>query len=74
MVQLAREHEMKVMLGCMVEATLGIAAAVQIAPMVDYVDLDGAALLSNDPFVGPGIEADGTVRFNTSGGLGVRLR
>ena len=74
MVQLAREHDMKVMLGCMVEATLGIAAAVQIAPLVDYVDLDGAALLSNDPFVGPGIEADGTVRFNTSGGLGVRLR
>jgi L-alanine-DL-glutamate epimerase-like enolase superfamily enzyme len=67
----ARAHGMTVMLGCMVESTLGIAAAVQVAPLVDYVDLDGAALLARDPFRGPGIEADGTLRFNTEPGLGV---
>jgi L-alanine-DL-glutamate epimerase-like enolase superfamily enzyme len=67
----ARSYGMSVMLGCMVESTLGIAAAVQVAPLVDYVDLDGAALLARDPFTGPGIEADGTVRFNTEPGLGV---
>ncbi|MBB4638429.1 dipeptide epimerase [Longimicrobium terrae] len=70
----ARAHNMKVMLGCMIESTLGIAAAVQITPLVDYVDLDGAALLAHDPFAGPGIEADGTVRFNSEPGLGVRRR
>jgi L-Ala-D/L-Glu epimerase len=67
----ARAHGMSVMLGCMIESTLGIAAAVQVAPLVDYVDLDGAALLAADPFRGPGMEADGTLRFNTEPGLGV---
>jgi L-alanine-DL-glutamate epimerase-like enolase superfamily enzyme len=67
----ARAHGMSVMLGCMIESTLGIAAAVQVAPLVDYVDLDGAALVARDPFRGPGVEADGTLRFNTAPGLGV---
>lgn len=73
-VHAARAHGMSVMLGCMIESTLGIAAAVQLTPLVDYVDLDGAALLAADPFAGPGIEADGSVRFNTEPGLGVTRR
>lgn len=68
----ARAHRMQVMLGCMIESTLGIAAAVQLAPWVDYLDLDGAALLAEDPFQGPGLEADGSLRFNTEPGLGVQ--
>jgi L-alanine-DL-glutamate epimerase-like enolase superfamily enzyme len=71
-VHTARAHGMGVMLGCMVESTLGIAAAVQLAPLVDWVDLDGAALLADDPFRGPGLEADGSLRFNAEPGLGVR--
>lgn len=67
----ARAHGMQVMLGCMIESTLGVAAAVQLAPLVDYVDLDGAALLANDPFTGPGMNPDGTLRFNGEPGLGV---
>lgn len=67
----ARAHGMSVMLGCMIESTLGIAAAVQLTPLMDYVDLDGAALLAQDPFRGPGMEADGRLRFNTEPGLGV---
>jgi len=74
MVEVARAHDMLVMLGCMVESSLGIAAGVQVAPLVDYCDLDGAALLAEDPFTGPGIEADGTLRFNEEPGLGVRRR
>ena len=70
-VHVARAQRMSLMLGCMVESTLGIAAAVQLAPLVDWVDLDGAALLAHDPFRGPGIEGDGTVRFNETPGLGV---
>jgi L-Ala-D/L-Glu epimerase len=72
MVHVARAHHLEVMLGCMVESTLGIAAALQIAPLVDYVDLDGAALLDGDPFAGPGLEPDGRLRFNDEPGLGVR--
>jgi L-Ala-D/L-Glu epimerase len=74
MIHCARAHHMKVMLGCMIESSLGIAAAMQIAPLVDYVDLDGAALLAADPFLGPGIDSDGTLRFNDSPGLGSTLR
>lgn len=70
-VHVARAHRMRVMLGCMVESTLGIAAALQLAPLVDWVDLDGAALLAADPFRGPGIAADGALRFNDAPGLGV---
>ena len=71
MVHCARAHGMRVMMGCMVESTLGIAAAVQLAPLMDYVDLDGAALLAHDPFAGPGLEPDGSLRFNQEPGLGV---
>jgi L-alanine-DL-glutamate epimerase-like enolase superfamily enzyme len=74
LVHAARAHGMGVMLGCMIESTLGIAAAVQLTSLVDYVDIDGAALLSNDPFVGPGIGKAGEVLFNRSPGLGVDLR
>ncbi len=70
-VHAARVHGMQVMLGCMVETTLGIAAAAQLAPLVDWVDLDGAALLANDPFAGPGIGPDGALRLNAEPGLGV---
>lgn len=52
----ARAHGMSVMLGCMVEASLGIAAAAQISGLADYVDLDGALLLADDPFTGLGYE------------------
>jgi L-alanine-DL-glutamate epimerase-like enolase superfamily enzyme len=74
-VHAARAHNMSVMLGCMIESTLGIAAAIQLTPLVDYADLDGAALLASDPFTGPGLEEDGTLRFNIDEpGLGVRAR
>jgi len=71
MVHVARCHGLTVMLGCMLESTIGIAAAAQIAPLVDYLDLDGALLLENDPFTGPGMEEDGGIRFNEEPGLGV---
>ncbi|MGQ0815437.1 MAG: dipeptide epimerase [Gemmatimonadota bacterium] len=65
----ARALGMRVMLGCMVETTLGIATAIQIASLADYVDLDGAALLANDPFRGPHIDTSGAVHFNDDPGL-----
>jgi L-alanine-DL-glutamate epimerase-like enolase superfamily enzyme len=71
MVHIARAHNLLVMLGCMVESTLAIAAALQLAPLCDFIDLDGAALLANDPFTGPRLESDGTLLFNEEPGLGV---
>jgi L-Ala-D/L-Glu epimerase len=70
-VKAARTHGMKLMLGCMIESTLGIAGAIQIASLMDYVDLDGAALLANDPFHGPHIDHTGELHYNREPGLGV---
>jgi L-alanine-DL-glutamate epimerase-like enolase superfamily enzyme len=69
----ARRLGMQVMLGCMIESTLGIAAAIQLCSLMDYVDLDGAALLAQDPFAGPHIDGAGNVVFNDEPGLGVSL-
>ena len=48
----ARALGMQIMLGCMVESTLGVTAAAHIASLCDYVDLDGPLMISNDPFLG----------------------
>ena len=69
MVHVARAHGMLVMLGCMVETSLGVAAAAQISGLVDFVDLDGAMLLANDPFTGLGYEK-GRIYLPKSPGLG----
>jgi L-Ala-D/L-Glu epimerase len=69
----ARAHDMSVMAGCMVESSLGITAVAHLAPLLDYADLDGAALLAVDPFVGASIEG-GVVTLPTAPGLGVRQR
>lgn len=50
--RLARAHGLSVMLGCMIESSLGIAAAAHLAGLCDWADLDGALLLADDPFTG----------------------
>ena len=69
----ARTHGMQVMIGCMIESTLGIATAIQLCSLMDYVDLDGAALLREDPFKGPHLDARGEVVFGEGTGFGVEL-
>jgi len=73
MIHTARAHNLQVMLGCMVESSLGIAAAAQLAPLVDFADLDGAALLAEDPFAGFSI-ARGRIHLSGEPGLGVERR
>jgi L-Ala-D/L-Glu epimerase / N-acetyl-D-glutamate racemase len=73
MIAVARAHDMMVMVGCMIESSLGITAAAHFTPLVDIVDLDGAALLADDPFVGAGIDG-GQVSLPSGPGLGVRRR
>jgi L-Ala-D/L-Glu epimerase len=71
MIHAARALGLGVMLGCMLESGLGIAAAAQIASLCDYVDLDGNLLLRNDPWPGVSFE-DGRQLPSSSPGLGVR--
>jgi L-alanine-DL-glutamate epimerase-like enolase superfamily enzyme len=73
MIAIARAHGMLVMVGCMIESSLAITAAAQVTPSVDIVDLDGAALLRDDPMVGATI-AGGQLRLPDGPGLGVRRR
>jgi L-alanine-DL-glutamate epimerase-like enolase superfamily enzyme len=61
---------MLVMAGCMIESSLGISAIAQLAPLLDHADLDGAALLKNDPFLGVTIAA-GRIKLVDKPGLGV---
>jgi L-Ala-D/L-Glu epimerase len=70
-VHVARAHHLQVMVGCMMCSTLAIAAAMQIAPLVDWADLDAAALMEHDPFAGPRLEQDGRMVLNEGAGLGV---
>ncbi|WP_084050877.1 dipeptide epimerase [Deinococcus hopiensis] len=50
--RLARAHGLSVMVGCMIESSLGIAAAAHLAGLCDWADLDGALLLADDPYAG----------------------
>lgn len=56
MIQVARSLNMKVMLGCMISSSVTVTAAAQLSPLVDYADLDGNLLISNDPFRGVRVE------------------
>jgi L-alanine-DL-glutamate epimerase-like enolase superfamily enzyme len=71
MIATARAHDMLVMVGCMIETSLGITAAAHFTPLVDAADLDGAALTADDPFRGATI-TQGQIRLPTEPGLGVR--
>lgn len=73
MVHVARSFGMMVMAGCMIESSLGISAIGQVAPLLDHADLDGAALLRDDPFLGVSI-AEGRIELNGGPGLGVARR
>jgi len=73
MIATARAHDMSVMCGCMVESSLGITAAAQLAPLLDYADLDGAELVVNDPYLGATIDG-GVISLPAGAGLGVELR
>jgi L-alanine-DL-glutamate epimerase-like enolase superfamily enzyme len=57
MIAAARATGLEVMLGCMVETSVAISGAAQLSPLVDYCDLDGNLLISNDPFLG--VKAEG---------------
>lgn len=72
MLSRARELELKTMLGCMIESTIGISAGAQLLPLLDYADLDGAVLLRDDPARGVAID-QGKIRFAASTGTGAEF-
>ncbi len=73
MIAIARAHNLQVMLGCMIETSVGITAAAHLSPLVDWADLDGILLISNDPFFGATLN-QGRLVLPERPGLGVRMR
>jgi L-alanine-DL-glutamate epimerase-like enolase superfamily enzyme len=70
MINVARAFKMKVMIGCMTETSCAVTAAAHLSPLVDWCDLDGNLLISNDPFEGLRI-VDGQVTLPDKPGIGV---
>jgi L-Ala-D/L-Glu epimerase len=72
MIDKARELDLKVMVGCMNESTIGSAAIAHMLPFIDYVDMDGPLLLKED--LATGITYDqGRISYSGEPGLGIRF-
>ncbi|MFZ1529209.1 MAG: dipeptide epimerase [Ferruginibacter sp.] len=73
MITRARALNMKIMVGCMNESSIGTAAIAQLAPLLDYVDMDGPLLLSQD--IAEGVEFNyGKILYRDGYGLGLNVQ
>jgi len=71
MITVARAMDMNVMIGCMTETSCAVSAAAQLSPLVDWADLDGNLLISNDVYEGMKV-IDGKVTLNNLPGIGIK--
>lgn len=67
MILKARELKMKVMLGCMVESVIGVSAMAQLSAFADFLDLDGACLIGNNPTSGLELRSGSLIPFEGPG-------
>jgi len=74
MIQLAKELDFKIMLGCLVESSVGITAAAHLSSQCDYVDLDGNLLIKDDPYNGVKIDSGRLKLSSSKSGLGIELK
>ena len=72
MVNYARTEGMKVMVGCMTETSCAVSAAAQLSPAVDFADLDGNLLITNDLYKGMEV-IDGKITLSNTPGIGLTL-
>ena len=70
MVSLAEALNMKLMIGCMTETSCAISAAAQLAPKMEWADLDGNLLITNDCYTGVKV-VDGKITLNDKPGIGI---
>jgi L-alanine-DL-glutamate epimerase-like enolase superfamily enzyme len=73
MIKKAKELNYKIMIGCMTESTVGISAGCLLAGLVDFADLDGATLISNDYAAGNFVK-NGKIILSHKPGLGIELK
>ena len=72
MIAEARQRGLSVMVGCMTESSVGISAIAHLLPLLDYVDMDGSLLITNDPATGVTFDY-GQVRYANANGTGAAL-
>lgn len=72
MIENAKEKQLLLMAGCMTESTVGISGLVQIAPLLDYLDADGALLLTTDIAIGASFDY-GEIVYPKTFGTGVKM-
>jgi L-alanine-DL-glutamate epimerase-like enolase superfamily enzyme len=70
MITMARQMGMKILIGCMTETSCAVSAAAQLSPLVDWADLDGNLLISNDVYEGVTV-VDGRVSLPDRPGIGI---
>jgi L-alanine-DL-glutamate epimerase-like enolase superfamily enzyme len=73
-IQRACEYGMQIMLGCMIETSIGITAVAALAGLADWLDLDAPLLVSNDPFQGITFDKNANVYLPDRPGIGVILK
>lgn len=71
MIEMAKSLGLKTMLGCMISSSVSVTAAAHLSPLVDYADLDGNLLISNDPYIGVRVEK-GRLILPDGPGLGLK--
>jgi len=74
MIHIARACGMKIMIGCMIESSVLITAAAHLTPLLDYADLDGNLLVTDDPFRGVTLDKNARLRLPDAPGIGLTVR
>lgn len=74
MLKRARSYGMKVMLGCMVETSVGVGAMAHLMGLADWIDLDTPMLISNDPFEGLTYTENATLIPPEGPGIGLKMK
>lgn len=74
MMAAAKEQSLQILLGCMIETSLGTTAAAHLAPWADWIDLDGHFYVANDDFKGITYDATGNLIMPSRPGIGAVLR
>jgi len=74
MIRWAKSKNMQIMLGCMIETSIGLTAMAHLSGYADWLDLDASLLVTNDPFEGLRFDENATIHVPKKPGLGVTLR
>jgi L-alanine-DL-glutamate epimerase-like enolase superfamily enzyme len=74
MIASAKAHSLQILLGCMIETSLGTTAAAHLAPWADWIDLDGHFYVANDDYIGITYDDEGNLLMPDRPGIGAILR